>query len=658
VKAKRISILCIFIFLFAYAAAPAYADVPANDRNTELILHAGSSELLVDGMPTEILAPYVDKDTTMVPMSVFTRVLGAGLKLANNRTITLTTPSDTVVVTIGSASATANGAEAKLPAPPTVKNGYTYIPVRLLELFGGEIAYDPASREITVMIEIVDGAGSGGFAIDSDAGKTGIGDSHYHWSMSYPSGLIQEYQSDSGDSLIFRDLKREIYLGIFIESEPEADPELGQEPLSSDDRRERLYEYVEGDETIVDKATVDAASYTYDRITTKDKTGFYYEMRGLQSGDYFYVIIYGKKASGIADLRQHSRILDSFTPTFDPDDRAIKNLAKQQEKLAKFQNEDYGLTLELPQSWRASDAVGSPYFSSTDEDAYLWLEVTSLAPGDTVDAWIDRSVDRFERVFREEYRDTPAISDVTWNGMPARMVKLSYSLDTDAWWDEYEIYAIQGDYRYYTEFAYLTDADADSDASPENATNTDYEALLADILDSMEVDYEAVESHFGEIPDETDMLDMTLTTRKTNRTYGYSLQVPRFWSVPASTLDSDQVEFTFPGGTLSVMVVQELDDPKAAVDEMRERYLDSFADDGDVKVITDTQVTFAGQAARKLVVEDVSNLDRVPSRDTAYLFEHGGQVYIVQGSYGLANGTDFVTDQLEAAMNSFRLTGK
>lgn len=646
-KAKRILILSILMVLMGHAAVPAYADDSASERRTELVLHAGSPELLVDGLPVEILAPYVAQDSTMVPMSVFTRVLGADLKLGNHRTITLTTPTHRAVVAIGSPTATVNGATLQLPAAPAVKDGYAYLPVRLLEAFGGEIAYDPVSREIAVAIDVADGAGSGGFAIDSDAGKTGIGDSHYHWTMSYPSGLIQEYQSDSGDSLIFRDLKKEFYLGIFVEPEPEPNPELGLEPLTAEDRRERLYEYVEGDETIVDKATVEGASYTYDRITTKDKTGFYYEMRGLQSGGYFYIVIYGKKAASLADLRQHSRILDSFAPTFDPDDRTVKNLAKRQEALTKFKNEDYGLSLELPQSWEANEQVGTPYFSPSEEDAYLWMRVTSLQPGDTVEAWIDRSVERFERIFAETYREAAEISDVTWNGAPARMVKLSYSLDTEVWWEEYEIYAIHGDYRYYTEFAYVADSEA---------SDTDYEALLADILDSMAVDYETVESHFGEIPDETDMLDMTLTTRKTNRTYGYSLQVPRFWSVPASTLDSDEVEFTFLGGTLSVLVVEELDDPQAAMDEMREHYLDSFADEEDVNVLSDTQVTFAGQSARKLVVEDASNVDRAPSRDTAYLFAHGDRVYIVHGSYNLVNGTDFVIGQLEAAMDSFRLT--
>lgn len=647
VKAKRILILSILMMLMGHAAVPAYADDSASERRTELVLHAGSPELLVDGLPVEILAPYVAQDSTMVPMSVFTRVLGADLKLGNHRTITLTTPTHRAVVAIGSPTATVNGATLQLPAAPAVKDGYAYLPVRLLEAFGGEIAYDPVSREIAVAIDVADGAGSGGFAIDSDAGKTGIGDSHYHWTMSYPSGLIQEYQSDSGDSLIFRDLKKEFYLGIFVEPEPEPNPELGLEPLTAEDRRERLYEYVEGDETIVDKATVEGASYTYDRITTKDKTGFYYEMRGLQSGGYFYIVIYGKKAASLADLRQHSRILDSFAPTFDPDDRTVKNLAKRQEALTKFKNEDYGLSLELPQSWEANEQVGTLYFSPSEEDAYLWMRVTSLQPGDTVEAWIDRSVERFERIFTETYREAAEISDVTWNGAPARMVKLSYSLDTEVWWEEYEIYAIHGDYRYYTEFAYVADSEA---------SDTDYEALLADILDSMAVDYETVESHFGEIPDETDMLDMTLTTRKTNRTYGYSLQVPRFWSVPASTLDSDEVEFTFLGGTLSVLVVEELDDPQAAMVEMREHYLDSFADEEDVNVLSDTQVTFAGQSARKLVVEDASNVDRAPSRDTAYLFAHGDRVYIVHGSYNLVNGTDFVIGQLEAAMDSFRLT--
>jgi len=89
---------------------------------------------------------------------------------------------------------------------------------------------------------------------------------------------------------------------------------------------------------------------------------------------------------------------------------------------------------------------------------------------------------------------------------------------------------------------------------------------------------------------------------------------------------------------------------------MRKQYLASFEDEDEVSVITDTQATLAGQSARKLVVEDRRNEDRAPSRDITYLFEHDGLVYIIQGTYALANGTDFVKNQLDAAMNSFRLT--
>lgn len=632
-KSKLLSIALVLALLFTFAL-PAFADQPAAAAALDIKLKIGSNQMTVNGKASKITPPYQSGGTPMVPLAVVTKALGAKLTLKGAKTITLTYLKHTVVVTIGSKSATFDGKKVTLPVAPAAKSNVTMVPIKVIEGLGAKVAYNSATKEIGITAaDSAGGNGGSGSAIDSDAGKSKIGDSFYRWSMNYPTGLVQDFQSEDGDVLVFRDVKKEYYLAVYVE-EPD-------EELDAEDVRETIYEYLEDDETIVDKRSANGPAGSYEKVTVKNRSGFYYEYRGIQKNGCLYILIFGKKAAGMKELQASSVLLDSFKPSFDPVDGRLKDLTKIKNGVKTLKNDDFGLSVSLPKEWISDSDSSLPWFYA--EDAYFYLEVTSTVKGDTVDAWIDRKMKRFEDYFAAPYRKAPEKSDVTWNGIPAKMVKLSYSQDTITWWEEYEIFAVSGEYRYYTELAY----------SEKNKSK--YGALLGSILNSMKVDFKVVENNFGNIPDESDEQDLTVTVTKTSKEFGYSLTVPKHWSLMSGDMEGNVVNFYFPGGSLSVLAFEDLPDSKSAIEEIRKKTLDLGSNSDKYKVIEDTTATFAGKTAKKLVIEDTRNLDKSPNWEIGYIFEHNGVVYVVNGSYYLANGTDFVKQQLETAINSFKL---
>ncbi|WP_282942241.1 trypsin-like peptidase domain-containing protein [Paenibacillus sp. RC67] len=64
---------------------------------------------------------------------------------------------------------------------------------------------------------------SDGSYIDADQGKTIIGDSHFGWSMKYPSGLVKTSQSTTGDNIMFTDAKGDYAINIRVQEKQSRD---------------------------------------------------------------------------------------------------------------------------------------------------------------------------------------------------------------------------------------------------------------------------------------------------------------------------------------------------------------------------------------------------------------------------------------------------
>lgn len=636
---KNWMVLLLSAMLFIVSAMPVYAE--DTGKSIEIRVKVGSGQMKINGEAVKIQAPFKSSGNVMVPLSVFTNTKGFGakLKLKNNKIITLTYQKHIIVLTLGSKAATIDGKKATLAVAPINKQGVTMVPLAIIvKSLGAKQANDSTTKEIVIKATVPSSTSntSGGLVIDTDAGKSKIGDSYYGWSMNYPTGLVQTYQSPDGDRLIFQDVKQEYFLGIFAEEV--------KDTLTTDEKRNTIYGYFGDAEKMVDKKTIEAADKKYERIVTKDKSGFFYEYRGIQANGFFYVTVFGKIAVAASELDKYSSLMDSFTTSFNRSDSSLKDLTQIIEGFKTFSDEDYGLSVKLPKEWETDDESAYPYYYT--ENAYMFLDITSLMAGDTVDAWVKRKLQRFDETFATAYHKVLETTDIVWNGVPAKQVKVSYSYDTETWWEEYEIFAIKGQYRYYTEVGY-TDKQKDQ-----------YSNLMNIVLSSTAVDFSAVERNFGQITDDTDNANRTSVITKTSEKYGYSITIPEYWFGQKKNFEEDEIEYTFGGGFFGVEVwdvtASSFQEFSSNADQNLQK---SVSENSKLRIVENSNVTIAGMMAKKVIIEETTNNEKVtPYKAIFYYIWKDNKVYFIIGDYSLANGSDFIIKNLEAAMNSFTFT--
>lgn len=629
-----------FLLVLALAISSgtaAFAATSAAATTTQVVikLKLGSGQMTVDGVASTVQPPFQQKGVTFIPLSVLTKGIGAQLQLTDNKKMTLThSASLKVVMATGSKTAYVNGVQKTLPAAPVAVKGVMMVPLRAAELLGAKIAFTASTKEIVIKGPRAAAAG-GQVGIDTDAGKSKIGDSYFKWSMNYPTGLAQTYQSTDGSALEFGDVKKEYYLGVFVS--------VAFDKLSSLEIRDKILSYYYDTETTVSKSTVTAAGLTYESVVTKDKDGLYYEYRGFQANDYLYVVTFGKKVSGPNELKQASGILDSFKTAFDASDASIKDLTQVVEGYKTLKYDDYGLSLQLPKDWDKPEQTNYPYYEPKDGSAYLLVDVTSLEQGDTMDEWLERRMERLKDTFDTPYYKQLERTQVTWNGIPAVLQKLSYTNDTKTWWDEYELFAIQGDYRYYAEFSFLQTRAAE------------YEAVFNKVLKTSQFDYRKIASNFGEIVDESDRLDRTAVTTKTSRKYGYSVSVPQYWSAIASDFESDKVAYAFYGGSLLINVLEGMGDTQQLYQAVDSTYNQSAAENKNEHIKENSIVPFGGTQAKRIVMEDDGTGDSLPYKSTVYAFAAGGRGYVITLNLKIANQSEFNKKRIEEIIASFKL---
>lgn len=120
-----------------------------------VILHPGKQAATVNQEKiTMPVAPYVEKDITMVPLRFLTQdILQATVVWdQTSKTITIATEQKTVKINLADNTVLDGEAFYQSPMPPVEKEGYTFVPLRLLaEVFGCTVNYDSATTQITIL---------------------------------------------------------------------------------------------------------------------------------------------------------------------------------------------------------------------------------------------------------------------------------------------------------------------------------------------------------------------------------------------------------------------------------------------------------------------------------------------------------------------------
>ncbi|RED57542.1 copper amine oxidase N-terminal domain-containing protein [Cohnella lupini] len=634
-KSKSLMAILLAAVLIVLIALPVSA--AESDGKVEVRLKVGSAQMKIDGVAVKIQAPYVSAGNVMVPLSVFTnkKGFGAGLKLTNNKIITLTYPKHVITLTIGSKSATIDGKKTTLAVAPVNKQGTTMIPLAVItKALGVKLSKDAVTKELILTGTAASGAtGNSNSGIDSDSGKSMIGDSYYKWSMNYPTGLVQDKQWSNGDWISFSDVKGDYYMAVSIDE--------SEETLDKQDKRDFLEYNMGEEETIVDVKTITRSGEEIERMVTKEN-GFFYEYRGFQANGYFYTLIFGKKAKSAADLNANTALLDSFKPVFQASNKSLKDLARIIDGKITYTDDEYGLSIKLPKEWERDTESVKPYYVGPD-DSYLLLEVSSVREGDTLDQWVDRKLQIYKDIKKDIYHKTPVKSSIIWNGVPAILVELSYSTDTKNWLNEYEIYAINGTHKYYADLTF--GQESKDDIMPV------YDLMLKE----MKIDFSLIEKSFGEVPDPYD-IDIKEVITKTSKENKFSITLPKYWTKGVMDMDSDDLVFRGYGTELHINII-EATGLASSLDIFLKSYQDGILEDGGLRIDSNTAVNFAGVSARKFEISS-TELALNSGTVTAYIFKKDEKIFAVQAAIPTISASELINKQVQDAFNSFQFTDK
>ena len=128
----------------------------ASDTFTKgtIILKPGSAKVTVSGRDIVIQAPpYIENGTTMIPLRfICENILKASVQWDySTNVITINDGNQTVIISVRNNQVIANGVAYVPTVPPIVKNGHTYVPLRLIaELFNATVNYDSAQRTVII----------------------------------------------------------------------------------------------------------------------------------------------------------------------------------------------------------------------------------------------------------------------------------------------------------------------------------------------------------------------------------------------------------------------------------------------------------------------------------------------------------------------------
>ncbi|WP_127498039.1 copper amine oxidase N-terminal domain-containing protein [Paenibacillus glycanilyticus] len=631
-KMKRFMFMLLAVLLVVTIVPAAAFAADSASGNVEIRLKTNSSTVTINGKQSTVQAPFEKAGTTMVPLSVITKAFGAKLKLQDNKIITLTYNNKTVVVTIGSKTVKVNGKDQTVAVAPVVIKGTTMVPVRVIvETFGAKIGKDKKTGEIVITGTIAQSgtsnSGGGSTNLDPDYGKTKFGDSYYGWTMNYPPGLVLVQQSDDGTYAEWGSTTSKS--SVIVSTEHSADV------LTTNEIRDKItVDWMYSDEVVVDKRTITVNGQSFEKMVTRSsKQGMLFEYRAIQKGETLYFVMVGVVGTDKTALDPYQSLLDSFTPSFNKADNAIKDITKVKDGLMSINNKEFGLSLKLPAGWYGVKDSSNPQYVS--ENGYFSFSISSLQAQDTADQWLARVQKQIHDDFLPNYIKNEKTSSIVMKDGNALVLSYEFSYDQKIWYTANEVFLVVGSYRYDLNFNYDSKLGAQGDA------------LFKSTMATVDVDTAYVEKNYGQIEDEYDNIDRTKVNTKKSSTYGYSVDLPAYWFGIDTDFNKDNVGYSNNYGHMFIQVYEDVDKASASV-----AFQKGLKEDG--YNVSEVSTTFInGNTVQTLEIKD-ELVQGIPVTEKLYFFENKGNTIIFQFGVNEANATPSQLNEYNAVLQSVK----
>jgi ribosomal protein S19 len=130
-----------------------------NYRKASIELQINNDRALINGEQKVIdAAPYISAGRTFVPLRVVAEGFGAEVTwVQQTRGINITLGDQVISMQIGSNRAMVNNEMVHMDAPPEIKNGRTFVPIRFVsEMLGAEVEWVQATRTVKIVRLILD----------------------------------------------------------------------------------------------------------------------------------------------------------------------------------------------------------------------------------------------------------------------------------------------------------------------------------------------------------------------------------------------------------------------------------------------------------------------------------------------------------------------
>ncbi|WP_046216443.1 copper amine oxidase N-terminal domain-containing protein [Paenibacillus wulumuqiensis] len=604
----------------------------------ELKIKKDSTAATINGEKETIIKPYEDGGTTMVQLGLFSRAFHADVQLHENNTVQLTSGKHIISMKIGSKAATINGKKVTLDAAPVMKSNTLMVPLRsLVQGIGGKMKVVSGQIIITLPASAAQTGESG--SANEHADKNLVGSSQYQWTINYPEDLV--YMGGSSSSTAnFMNRESTYLLQVSVESDTVNSSVYGHS--DAEDLLDYLVGYNEElGETVLDQQVMSSPAGDYARVISRSEEGYLSENRLYSgNGNLYYVMYADSEAYSYKDFDGAADLLDSFRMSFDNGNKTVEDITSTEsgeEPVVSdnmLANEEYGISASLPSNWSVSSDTLE---AGTADGSYTGIYAYSAPAGATVQDWAKQIQTWFSDNFTPDHYRHVSTTERQIGEQTAVVNQVQYTYDGDIWYTEYQILFQRDDYRYYMEYGGMSD-------SP--TLTSDLEAILP----TVSLDFDTLQDNFGKLPVDYYSEDRSKTVTRASKTYGYSLQVPRYWISVGNDYESSPIAFQHSGGTFRITIAN-----ASSLDKAVEKWKATFQGTGvnaGGQLSEGTATTFAGEPAYTFTAAypDAST----PYQASYTIFNKGKRTYILSSELNTANNTPFHQSEIAKVLSSFQ----
>lgn len=603
----------------------------------ELKIKKGSTAATINGEKQTIVKPYETGGTTMVQLGLFSRAFRAEVQLHENNIIQLTSGKHVISMKIGSKAATMNGKKVTLEAAPVMKSNTLMVPLRqLVQGIGGKMTVVSGQIVVTLPASAAQTTEKDGTGEHAD--KKRVGSSQYQWTINYPEDLVYMGGTNS-QTANFMNKESTYLLQVSVEPDNVSSSVYGH--TDSEDLLDFLVSYnKEIGETILDQQVMSGPAGDYARVISRSEEGYLSENRLYAgNGNLYYVMYADSEAYSYKDFEGAADLLNSFQLSFDSGDKAAEDITSSESgeepvEGNAFGNEEYGISASLPSSWSVSDDTLE---AGTADGAYAGIYAYSAPTGASLQDWAKQIQSWFSDNFTSDYYRYVSTTERQIGGQTALINQMEYTYDGDTWYTEYEILFQRDSYRYYIEYGGMSD-------SPTLASD------LEAILPTVSLDFDTLQDNFGKLPVDYYSEDRSKTVTRASKTYGYSLQVPRYWTGTGNDYESSSAAFQHSGGTFRITIAN-----ASSLDKAVEKWKVTFQGTGvnaGGQLSEGTATTFAGEPAYTFTAAypDAST----PYQASYTIFNKGKRTYILSSELNTANNTPYHQSEIAKVLSSFQ----